>query len=495
MAVFVVFEMTYGFQKGSGKNDFAVHEATLSDKALSVKYIIAFMRSNTAVSYAPQKTHEGGPADRISPYKELRRTVLACLLWESGFYETGDSTAARIAELCAKVEPQQIAALAVEARENMKLRHVPLFLAVQLSKHKGSGALVAATLESIIQRADELAEVLAMYWRDKPQKNGRRTGGAISHRGIKTGLAKAFGKFDEYHLAKYANRPSAVKLRDALFVCHGKPKDEAQADLWKRLIAGTLESPDTWEVELSAGKDKKATFERLLTEKKLGGMAVLRNLRNMQESGVPEDLIRERLEKGIERALPFRFITAARYAPQLEDSLEKGMLRAIEGLPKLQGKTGLLIDVSGSMDALLSAKGETTRIDAACGVGILARELCDQALIATFSDSVVEIPARRGFALRDAILQSQVHNGTYLSKAIVALHTRRAWQEVDRLIVVTDEQSADGIPTMVGGKPCYCINVATDKNGVSYSKGWQHLDGWSEHCLDYIREFEADSAE
>lgn len=449
------------------------------------------MRTNTAVAYPPILTHEGGKADRITPYKELRRTVLSCLLWEDGFYESGNATAVRIANLCARVEPIQIAQLAIEARENMKLRHVPLFLAVELSKRKGYGGLVTSVLESIIQRADELAEVLSMYWRDKPKENGRRTGGAISHRGIKAGIAAAFGKFDEYRLAKY-DRANAVKLRDALFLSHAKPKDETQADLWKRLIAGTLETPDTWEVELSAGKDKKATFERLLSEKKLGGMAVLRNLRNMQEAGVTESLIRDRLEIGIERALPFRFVTAARYAPRLEDSLERGMLRAIEGMPKLAGKTGLLVDVSGSMDEKLSAKGETLRVDAACGLAILVRELCESSLIATFSNSVAEVPARRGFALRDAIIRSQPHSGTYLAASLEAVSRQPAWQDVNRLIVITDEQSADGIREVNG--QAYCINVATNKNGVSYSHGWTHIDGWSEHCIDYIREIESETA-
>jgi hypothetical protein len=62
------------------------------------------------------------------------------------------------------------------------------------------------------------------------------------------------------------------------------------------------------------------------------------------------------------RALPFRFVTAARHAPKLEDALEKAMLKGIAGLEKLSGSTGLVIDVSGSMSYRLSKKGETTRM-------------------------------------------------------------------------------------------------------------------------------------
>jgi len=186
--------------------------------------------------------------------------------------------------------------------------------------------------------------------------------------------------------------------------------------------------------------------------------------------------------------LPFRFITAARYAPNLEDSLERAMLKAVEGLPKLPGKTGLLIDVSGSMDHQLSSKSEATRVDVAAGLAVLVREVCASAVIATFSSCVVEIPPRRGFALRDAIHRSQPHSSTELLSALNTLSSHYAWKDVDRLIVITDEQSSDGI-RQVGGS-AYCVNVATNKNGVSYQNGWTHIDGWSEYVISYIREIE-----
>ncbi len=62
------------------------------------------------------RTHEGGPARHISPELQLRRSVLACLLWEDQFYEDGVAIAGRIAELVPKVEAARVAELAVEAR-------------------------------------------------------------------------------------------------------------------------------------------------------------------------------------------------------------------------------------------------------------------------------------------------------------------------------------------------------------------------------------------
>ena len=432
----------------------------------------------------PVRTHEGAVAQHVSPKAELRRTVLTCLLWEDTFYEKGNDIAKRIAELVAESKPNDVAALAREARDKMQLRHVPLFLTRELARRKGAGPLVAETLDAVVQRADELGEFVALYWKPKKQPLSA---------GVKRGLARAFTKFDAYQLAKY-NRESAAKLRDVLFLCHAKPKNAEQEALWKKLVENTLEPPDTWEVALSAGKDKRETWERLLREGKLGGMAVLRNLRLMLASGVDPKLIRERLDKGVARALPFRFVTAARHAPKLEDAIERAMLKGIAGFAKLAGSTGLVVDVSGSMNYKLAKKGETTRMDAAAGLAILLREKAEDFAIATFSDTCVELPARRGFALRDAIVGSQAHSGTYLKRALSQLAEKDEWRKLERLIVITDEQSHDGILSAWTPR-AYVVNVAPYKHGVSYGNGWTHIDGWSERIVDYIAAKEAEAAE
>jgi 60 kDa SS-A/Ro ribonucleoprotein len=420
------------------------------------------------------RTHEGGPARHISPELQLRRSVLACLLWESQFYEEGVEIAGRIRELVPKVAPEQVAALAVEARVNMKLRHAPLMLVREMARHATYRKLVAEMLERVIQRADELAEFMAIYWKE----------GRVPLSGqVKKGLAAAFGKFDEYQLAKY-NRDGPIKLRDVLFLTHAKPVDRAQAELWKRLAEGTLATPDTWEVALSAGGDKRTHWERLLSERKLGALALLRNLRNMEQAKVDEQLIFTALkEMKTDRVLPFRFIAAARYAPQWEEALERAMFSCVAGQPKMQGKTVLLVDVSGSMDARLSGKSDMTRADAGYGLAILLREVCEKVEIFSFSDHTKRIAPRRGFALRDALHGSQPHSGTELGNAVKEVQGR-----YDRLIVITDEQAADAVPapTATG----YVINVASYKNGVGYGR-WMHIDGWSEAVIDYIRAFES----
>ena len=432
----------------------------------------------------PVRTHEGAVAQKVDAKSELRRTVLTSLLWEDTFYEKGSDIAKRMAALATENKPEVVSALAREARDKMQLRHAPLFLVRELARRKGAGTLVAETLEHVIQRADELGEFVALYWKETKQPLSA---------GVKRGLAKAFTKFDAYQLAKY-NREGTVRLRDVLFLCHAKPRNAEQAETWKKLVENTLESPDTWEVALSAGKDKRETWERLLREGKVGGMAVLRNLRLMLAAGVSPQLIAERLEKGIARALPFRFVTAARHAPKLEVAIEKAMLKGIAALETLPGVTGLLVDVSGSMERQLAKKGDTTRMDAAAGLAILLREKAKESCIATFSEDCVAIPPRRGFALRDAIVKSQNHSGTYLKRALATLRTRKEWSGVNRVIVITDEQSHDGILPAWTEK-AYVINVAPYKSGLSYGNGWNHIDGWSERVLDYVAAMEREEAD
>src|SRR5882757_7634868 len=421
---------------------------------------------------ARPRTHEGAPAAIITPEQALRRSVLACMLWESQFYEDGVAIAGRIRELVPKVSAEQVAALAVEGREKMKLRHVPLLLVREMARLRTHRHLVAETLARVIQRPDEISEFMALYWAEGKQPLSAQ---------VKKGLASAFTKFDEYALAKY-DRASPVKLRDVLFLCHAKPVDTAQADLWKRLVAGELATPDTWEVALSAGAgvDKREAWERLLAENKLGALALLRNLRNMPERKVDEQMVRTGLYRmKTERVLPFRFIAAARYAPQWEPELEKAMLRSLDGQPKLPGKTVLLVDVSGSMDAPLSRRAEMRRNDAAYGLAVLLREIAEQVSIYTFSDNLARVPSRQGFALRDALNASQPHNGTYLGKALGEIN-----EKYDRLIVITDEQSHDSVPNPSARG--YVINVASFQNGVGYGK-WVHIDGWSDSVIEYIR--------
>jgi 60 kDa SS-A/Ro ribonucleoprotein len=433
------------------------------------------MRTNTKTKSAPIYTFEGGKATKTTAYNNLRRAVMSTFLWEDSFYENGTSIADRIKDLVPKVAPVLVANLAVEARTTFKLRHVPLLLATAMVKHDNFKPYVAETLGAIIQRPDELSEALSLYWKD---------GKCPIANSFKKGLALAFPKFTETQLQKY-NQDRDIKLRDVLFLCHAKPQDKAQERVWKRLINNELKTPDTWEVEISASKDKQASWERLLRENKLGALALLRNLRNFKENNVNESLIKKALRSmNTERVLPFRFISAAKYAPNLEPQLEEIMLKCLEGYGKLKGKTAIAIDISGSMDHnKISAKSELTRTDAAASLGILLREVCKEIDIFTFSKKCVQVPARRGFALRDAIVASQSHLDTKITSTIDTINAG----DYDRVIILTDGEIEDTLGKVNAPKK-YMLNVANYQNGIGYKDGWVNIDGWSENVVQYLIE-------
>jgi 60 kDa SS-A/Ro ribonucleoprotein len=263
------------------------------------------------------------------------------------------------------------------------------------------------------------------------------------------------------------------------------PTDAEQSALWKRVKDRELVVPDTWEVALSGGADKKATFERLIRERKLGYFALLRNLRNMAEAGVEPSLVSEAIlarKGGAHRVLPFRYIAAARAAPQFEPHLDAALRAAIGEMRPLPGRTIVLVDVSQSMEARLSGKSDMTRMDAAAA---LAAIVPGDIRVFTFSNKTVEVPPRRGMAGVDAVVRSQPHGGTYLGAAVERVNAIAH----DRLIVVTDEQSHDRLVDPVAPH-AYMINVASYKNGVGYGR-WTHVDGFSEGILRYIAAVES----
>lgn len=444
-------------------------------------------------------THGGAVANHLTPEEQLRRSVMTYLLWEGQFYEDGVSIAERISTLVSQSNPYKVIEIAKQARNDMKLRHVPLFLATKLLKTEAKN-LVDDLLEDIIQRPDELAEFLAIYWKENPKSNGKKRQPIAAK--AKKGLAKAFRKFNEYSLAKY-NRDNEIKLRDVLRLVHPKPLNKEQEVLFGKLKNDALATPDTWEVAISAEGNKKEVWERLLMDKRLPGMAFMRNLRNMYKAGVDEELIKEGFKTiNFSKLLPFRFITAANHVPRYELYIEEAMLKNLSQQSKLYGRTIIVVDVSGSMyGTTVSAKSEIDRAHAACGVAVLLREVCeDPVIFATAGDDGARIhktqlvPARRGFALSDTIykLCRPLGGGGIFLKQVMD-YIYETYKKAERVIVITDEQDCDTLNSpdkaLTIGNNNYIINVGSYDRGIAY-KNWTHITGWSESVINFIGAYE-----
>jgi hypothetical protein len=432
------------------------------------------------------RTHEGAPAIPFTPKAELERAVASCLLWEDTFYESGDTIANRICGLVESIVTADndgtfVSDLAIKARSTYKLRHVPLLLCREMAR---LGVLRADVLAACIQRVDEITEFLALHPEGKKQRQ------------VKKGIGLALNKFNRYQFGKYNRTDRTVTLRDAIFISHPRPRDAEQQAIFDAIVAKTLESPDTWEVNLSAGADKAETFTRLMEGNKLGALAFLRNLRNMQEAGI-EDITIARYFADCDwgRVLPFRFITAAKHAPRFESQLEKALSLSVDPTLMLPGRTAIVLDRSYSMVGIkVSKHSELDRLEAAIALGIIAREMCEDCVLYSFSNDCVEHPARRGFAIRD-LIRKETNGGTLLGKAVNIAATCSP----DRIIVLTDEQSHDvanhpGFNNRGNIIQSYMVNVAHYENGIGYGE-WTRINGWSESILRYILEAERLSQE
>lgn len=440
----------------------------------------------------------GALAAKQSPEALLRRSVMANLLWEDLFYEDGVSAVENIKKQIPLVDPQKVAEIAIEARHEQKLRHVPLLIAREMARIEPHKKLVGDLLPKIIMRADELSEFLAIYFEDGKQPISKQ---------VKLGLSRAFDRFDAYQLAKY-NRDAKIRLRDVMFLVHPKPAQGKEA-LYKQIANDTLPTPDTWEVGLSTGQDKKETFARLIKERKLGALAFLRNLRLMEEAGVDRGTIMYGFETINPKWLvPLNYFAAAQAAPNWIREIEALMLRALGKAPKLPGMTIFVVDVSGSMSAPISGKSRHLRIDVAAALTTLAAEMCDQvAIYATagsdgdFLHQTERVKAYRGFALADEI-KRLFRDGTNFPLGGGGIFTRQCLEYIrsltpedpDRIIVISDSQDCDYPDRRVPkpfGRNNYIIDVSAHRRGINYKGVWTaEISGWSEHFLKYIAAFE-----
>jgi 60 kDa SS-A/Ro ribonucleoprotein len=340
---------------------------------------------------------EGAVAYKMSPEMELYSLVCTTNL-QNKFYESSDDTLARLRKLIKKCQPMFVAQLAIYARTKMYLRSVPLVLVVEMCKAGFGSDLIECTTRQVIQRADELTEILAYY----SQANNRTGTKKLNklHNGLKRGIASAFGKFDEYQFAKY-NRDGEIKLRDVMFLTHPKPEEKREF-LYKKIADNKLETPDTWEVKLSKndGRSKKSKWEELIKTDALGYMALMRNLRNMLEAGVSMGPALEKLtnREAIlrSRQFPFRFLSAYEAIKDVSDfnvrdvmgALETAILTSVENIKGFNKETKVFVvsDVSGSMQGKVSQYSSVQTLDIGLILGMLLQYKCDKVMTGIFAD-------------------------------------------------------------------------------------------------------------
>jgi len=269
--------------------------------------------------------------------------MLTTFMDEKEFYRTGSQT---LAQLKGLVSPDPFVAKAAILARTWGMRSVTHVTMAELARvTKGSDWLRPAIAKAV-QRPDDASEILAYWMKEygKPIPNV-----------LKRGLADALAKFDAYALAKYRGETHELKMVDVVNLVHASSPTIGQ------LIRGTLETPYTWETEITAaGKDeeaKRAAWTRLVESGKLGYFALLRNLRNLETFVSDETMTKayaqltnaEAIRKS--KVLPFRFDTAMEQVskPATRAAIAQAADLACSNLPYLKGKTLVALDCSGSM--------------------------------------------------------------------------------------------------------------------------------------------------
>jgi len=437
----------------------------------------------------------GGVAYEMGSEMELVHAVLSTFL-ENKFYESGDERIERICQLVATNKPEFVARLAKVARTEFHMRSVSHVLIGELAKtHKGDD-LVKRTIVACALRPDDLTEICAYVGTPLPKQ-------------VKRGVRNALLKFNRYQLAKYRGEGKKWSLVDLFNMTHPKPQhaNEEQKKAWKDLMSGDLQSFDTWEVESSRKADAK-TWEDLVLEGKLGYMALIRNLNNLIKHNVSKEAqlaavakLTDADEVRRSKQLPFRFYTAYKNVTGnrlFSDAISEAMDLAVSNVPKLEGKTLIAVDTSGSMT------GDPIEKAAIFGATLLKANV--DADVVLYDTEIEEFSGsgRTPVAdLADRIIHDAMGGGTETS--LVFSYATGSQTKYDRIIIISDSESwAEGWSMVDSVQSAYeAYRKKTGSDPMVYAIDIQgygtkdvtggrvfHLAGWSSRLLDFIGQVE-----
>ena len=312
-------------------------------------------------------------------YAQSNELALVSLLLTSfvsdQFYRTTKESLDELKKLISNIEDKEfVAKAAIFARDRFGMRSITHAIAGELSSYLTGSEFGKNFYDKIVVRVDDMMEILSYYLMYKTSKEYPKFPNAL-----KKGFAKAFDRFDGYALGKYRGENKEVKLVDVVNIVHPIPCERNKSAL-ESLIKGELKSVDTWESKLSrAGQIsesdddliqlKSDAWSELILSKKIGYLALLRNLRNIAIQSSPEtikmacEILTDANMIKKSRVLPFRFLVAYKEILKLESSSEirnilvainKALDISVENVPKFDGETLVVMDVSSSMKSKMS---------------------------------------------------------------------------------------------------------------------------------------------
>ena len=346
---------------------------------------------NATIERGKTKTtnYAGGDAYKQTKELELVSILLTSFVTDT-FYRSGNETLEKIKTLLSEVDPKFAAKAAIYARDKFGMRSITHALAGELTSYSSGSEWSKNFYDKVVVRPDDMMEILSYYLTNKTDKSKPKFPNSL-----KKGFAKAFDKFDSYQIGKYKAENKEVKLIDVVNLVHPVPTERNKEAL-SQLVSGVLKNTKTWESMLSkAGQEatndeelsqlKSDAWGELLTSKKIGYFALLRNLRNIINQSPEyigqacEILTDERMVKS-SRVLPFRFETANTEIAQLSSSknvrdvlvaLSKALDISVSNVPVFEGETLVVVDTSSSM------RGKPSNIASLFGAILSKSNNCD----------------------------------------------------------------------------------------------------------------------
>lgn len=497
------------------------------------------VRSPIITTTTASATALGGSGFERDPRSELFLLAVSNMANPSGaFHEDGTARDARFVSLLRSVaaDTEWVRGFVGFLRNEANMRSASIIAAAEIVKARldlkiaGSRDIISAAL----QRADEPGELLA-YW---TAMHGRNIPSPVK-RGISDALQRLY---TERSYLKWDSEAKGWRYADVLQYVHPEPKAEWQSVLFKHVLneryapggeipelLGTLraraalmatpveersnvtagqlaEAGMTWESLagwLQGPMDAKA-WEAAIPS--MGYMALLRNLRNFDQAGIGKNARREVEDKLTDpeqvaksRQLPMRFLSAYRatrdsgtvtaWGPVIEEALNL----SLANVPALNGRTLVLVDLSGSMyNSTLSDRSGLRFVDAASVFGAAVARRCERADLVGFGSTTQDYQFTAASSLLplasqlvETVCTMQGYGrqiGLGGTDTIGALQSKFRPGYHDRIVIVTDEQyqSWGGYGSVAGSVdslldkfkvPAYTWNLAGYKTGQAQSGG------------------------
>jgi hypothetical protein len=455
----------------------------------------------------------GGRAHALSPKLEFATALMTTFTTDT-FYASAGEQVARIAALTRALEDPRFAAkAALFTRARNGLRSVSHVVAGELATRtdvKGAPWL-RSFFRAVALRPDDVTETLA-YLKASGNPSLRKLSNAL-----KRGFGDALAGFDAYQLAKYRRADRDPSLVDAVNLLHPKSTPALAA-----LMTGTLAPAQTWETRLSeAGRtaaaqglseDAKAELKGqawvdLLTSRKLGYLACLRNLRAIAEqapTAFPLALrfLAEPRQVEKSKVLPFQILTALEAvngSPADTSAARRALDEALElslmNVPSFEGRTLIAVDVSGSM------RGRPVRIASILAAVLYKSQAhADVMLFDTVTKALRLHPRDSITTLASTIEREAMGGGTDFR--VIFKDLEKAY---DRILILSDMQAWVGHHTPAAELAAYRKRLKADPRIFSFDLTGHGtlqfpepkiyaLAGFTDAVLGVLKELERDPA-